>query len=122
MDFKPFEIYRDDYLKVWCMDDKGGGGAHHVYNIYHVDADVETDQAYGIISFQNGPIGENGVNGISNEVLLAIIKHRLCCFAHGPFPSTFNNGALSGVTFALQSLEARTNDRKERGVEGKLEK
>lgn len=116
---EPFEIYRDDYIKVLCMDEQGAGGAHHIYHIYEVDVDIATAEPLTVIQHQNGPILENGVNGCTNEALLAITEHRLNCFQAGPFPSHYNAAAVAGVEFSRAVLHARTADRKNRGVEGK---
>ncbi len=114
---EPIEIYRDDYITVFVMDEQGAGGAHHVYHIYD-GTDPSIDEPIAVIPFQEGVILENGVNGVTNEALLAIIGHRLNCFQQGPFPSDFNKAALSGVDFAKVVLGMRTKDRQARGVEG----
>ncbi|MCY3739919.1 MAG: ABC transporter ATPase [Candidatus Poribacteria bacterium] len=113
-------IYEDDYIQVIVLDDKGAGGAHHKYSITCKDVDPEKGGylELGHVQFQNGAILENGVNGLTNEVLLAIVGHRLECFQDGPFPSDFNAAALHGVDLAKLVLEMRTQDRKDRGVEG----
>lgn len=115
---EPIEIYSDDSIKVLCMDEQGAGGAHHLYHVYEVDADIATAEPLTVIKHQEGAILENGVNGSTNEAHLAIVAHRLNCFQAGPFPSDFNKAALSGVDFAKVVLEMRTQDRKNRGVEG----
>ncbi len=69
--------------------------------------------------FQEGPIREVGVNGYTNEAFLAIVEHRLESFQSGPFPSSYNQAALSGVQFSQTCLKSRTRDRQNRGVEGK---
>ncbi|RKU21036.1 hypothetical protein C6499_22720 [Candidatus Poribacteria bacterium] len=112
------EIYRDDYIKVLCMDEQGAGGAHHLYHIYEVDADVATVEPLTVIKHQEGAILENGVNGCTNEALLAICGHRMECFQKGPFPSHYNANAKIGIDFGKANLEARTRDRKARNVEG----
>ena len=84
---EPIEIYRDDYIKVLCMDEQGAGGAHHLYHIYEVADDPTTEEPLSVIKHQEGPILENGVNGLTNEALLAICGHRMDCFQKGPFPS-----------------------------------
>ena len=116
---EPIEIHRDDYIKVLCMDAQGAGGAHHLYHIYKIEDDPVTAEPLTVIKHQEGPILENGVNGSTNEAHLAIVAHRLNCFQEGPFPSDFNEAALSGVDFAKAVLEMRTQDRKARNVEGK---
>lgn len=69
------------------------------------------------IKFQTGPVKENGVNGVTNEALLAILIDRLD-HLQGKFPCNENEVALSHINKALDALEARTADRLSRGVEG----
>lgn len=116
-------IYEDDYIQVLVLDDKGAGGAHHKYSVVQKEIDPERGGhlELGHIKFQEGAILENGVNGVTNEALLAIVGHRLECFQEGLFPSDFNKAALSGVDFSKTVLEMRTKDRKNRGVEGKTQ-
>ena len=71
------------------------------------------------IHFQSGSISEEGVNGVTNEALLAIVKDRLRCFQAGPFPCKESKAAIDLVRAAISALEERTEDRKSRGVEGK---
>ncbi|MYB02052.1 hypothetical protein F4X90_20580 [Candidatus Poribacteria bacterium] len=123
---EPIEIYRDDYIVVFAMDEKSFGGAHHYYNIYEVEDIEKVDHilsatAIHYIRLQEGPILEHGVNGISNEAMLAIVRDRLNDFQSGDFPSFFNEAALSGVEFSNACLLARTQERKNRGVEGRSE-
>lgn len=113
----PIEIYRDDYIKVLVIDEKGAGGAHHIYRCYRIEDDPA--DALPLDQFQEGPIQEVGVNGYTNEAFLAIVEHRLDCFQKGPFPSSYNQAALSGVQFSQTCLKSRTRDRQNRGVEGK---
>jgi hypothetical protein len=53
--------------------------------------------------------------GVTNEVLLAIVKDRLEGFQSGKFPCQENEDALSGVNQALKSLHERTVARIDRG-------
>ena len=114
-------IYQDDYIEVHVLDEKGGGGAHHKYSIVikEIDAEKGGQLELGSANFQNGNIADNGVNGITNEALLAIVCHRLECFQKGPFPSDENWIALENAKSALTWLTRRTDRRKKRGVEGK---
>ena len=114
----PIDIHSDDYIRVLYMDEEGAGGAHHCYHVYEKDLDIAMVEPLTVIKFQEGPIRENGVNGCTNEALLAIVEHRLDCFQSGPFPSWFNETALSAVKIAEMVLLARTEERKSRGVEG----
>ena len=107
-------LYEDDYIAVYFTDEKGEGGAYHEYSIVN----KETHEVLDTVSFQNGGIAKNGVNGSTNEAYLAIVGHRLECFQDGPFPSHLNAYAKSGADFARHVLTLRTRDRKNRGVEG----
>ena len=114
-------IYQDDYIEVHCLDEKGAGGAHHQYSVVVKEIDPEKggQLELGDIRFQKGDIAENGVNGLTNEALLAIIEHRINCFQSGPFPSHYNAAALHGILFSNACLHSRTEERRTRGVEGK---
>ena len=116
---EPIEIYRDDYIKVLVMDEQGAGGAHHVYRCYPEYADPEMEEP--LDQFQEGPIQEVGVNGYTNEALLAIVEHRLDCFNAGPFSCRENAIAKTHIETGHLWLNKRTRDRKKRGVEGKNE-
>jgi hypothetical protein len=72
-----------------------------------------------LIEFQKGGIQETGVNGVTHEVLLAIVADRLESFQNGPFHCDENRVALNHVTEALAALKSRTVARLARGVEGK---
>jgi len=101
-------------LTVMAEDAPGSGGAHHVYSIAGFDAGKDPE----IIQFQNGPIKEAGVNGLTHEVLLAIVIDRLRSFQAGKYVSAENDRALYHCQEALASLKARTEARLARGVEG----
>jgi hypothetical protein len=62
-----------------------------------------------------------GGQPVTNEVLLAIVQHRLEGFQKGPFACTENDVALHHVRAALEHLQVRTRRRLELGVEGKME-
>lgn len=113
----------NDALEITVLDEPGQGGACHEYAI---DLGPRTNEAenetvgHGScrIHFQNGPIKEAGVNGISGEALLAIVIDRLRCFQAGPYASNENMHALVHATQCLEWLQKRTRDRLARGVEG----
>ena len=98
-------------------DDKG---EPHLYNVSwdHPECEPDTDQVVVELPFQHGPIKEAGVNGITNEVLLAIVIDRLEFFQKGKFANVYNGSALSHIVDALEILEQRTREREARGVEG----
>lgn len=117
----------NDALTIHVMDEAGHGGACHEYAITFIDPNlggVERSPISGrhgrdcLISFQNGPIAESGVNGISNEALLAIVRDRLEGFQSGPYACDANKDALLFVVSAMEHLASRTVERVARGVEG----
>lgn len=105
----------NDQLQVAAIDKPGAGGANHVYDVKGPDR----SRADHRIEFQNGPIDENGVNGVTQEVLLAIVIDRLRSFQAGPFSCRENALALTKCEEALHWLHSRTRARMARGVEGK---
>lgn len=107
----------NDRLKVTAVDVPGRGGANHEYEISGFDAPVTIR-----ISFQDGPIAERGVNGITNEALLEILIDRLRGFQQGPYPGRENALALTKMEEAKFWLRERTRDRMDRGVEGTSQK
>lgn len=70
------------------------------------------------IHFQEGPIKENGVNGVCNEDLLHMVISRLEHFQKSPFSSRDNALAITHIEDALLRLRKRTIAREARGVEG----
>lgn len=116
----------NDALEITVTDEPGQGGANHVYEIEWGNNDgldpTGHAQRKTIISFQNGPIKEASVNGISGEALLAIVIDRLRSFQSGPFACRDNAVALTKLEESLMWLQKRTRDRLSRGVEGTNQK
>lgn len=115
----------NDVLKIIVTDEPGAGGANHAYEISGYDAGTNASfdgESGTTILFQNGPIAESGVNGITQEVLLAIIIDRLQSFQKGPFACRENALALTKLEEAKHWLFSRTLERMGRGVEGTHEK
>ena len=69
------------------------------------------------IKFQTGAVKENGVNGVTNESLLAILINRME-HLNSRFRCDENEDAIASMKSALESLESRTKARINRGVEG----
>lgn len=105
----------NESLTITATDAPGPGGANHHYEI----SGLPFNSVCHIV-FQNGGISEVGVNGISNESLLAIVADRLDKFQEGKFNCQENGKALSYIRLALEQLKFRTRKRTERGVEGRL--
>lgn len=109
----------NDRILIEVTDEPGAGGANHEYRVTLPPPDVSDIPARSWdISFQNGPINENGVNGLTQEVLLAIVADRLRAFQAGRFACRENALALTKIEEAMQWLHARTRARMVRGVEG----
>jgi len=118
----------NEKLTVTVMDEPGSGGANHLYKIKGFNSasnpsDPWTNKyrkpaTHSMILFQNGPINEVGTNGLTHEVLLAIIADRLQGFQAGPYACDANRDALYYVECAIRELHKRTIERRHRGVEG----
>lgn len=103
-----------DRIEISVMGAPGPGGAH-----YHYIFDMDGTDSLGFY-FQNGGIAEHGVNGVTQEALLAVVIDRLRSFQAGPFACRENAIALTKCEEALHWLHARTRDRMARGVEGRV--
>jgi len=114
----------NDTLTVMVMDKPGSGGANHRYEIFGFNSATNVSES-GIddrdrvsILFQNGPINEVGVNGVTHEALLAILCDRMRGFQAGPYHSADNAEALACMEQAQTALQRRTKARMAHGVEG----
>lgn len=114
----------NDTLSIRVIDEPGSGGANHGYMIEGFDntanpSDVDDmDPNQCLILFQNGPIAEVGINGVTHEALLAIVADRLRSFQKGPYSCKANACALTHIEEAMHWLQQRTIERMRRGVEG----
>ncbi len=79
---------------------------------------VSDDEIIAKIDLQEGPIKENGVNGVANEDLLGMVLTRLIAFQESEFKCEENAKAISLIEETLKTLRERTNKRVERRVEG----
>jgi len=117
----------NEALVIRVTDEPGQGNACHHYTI-HADDSIDPSvtkpgvTVHQSISFQNGPIQEVGVNGVSNEALLAIVEDRLLGFQSGEYACRENAVALTKIQEAMMWLQKRTLDRIRRGVEGTNQK
>jgi hypothetical protein len=121
-------------LDIAVVDEPGQGNASHLYDISGMDHSrnlagrhfnippSSLSNGHAIILFQNGPIKDFGVNGITEEALLAIVIDRLRSFQSGPFSCRENAISLTHCEDALMWLQKRTRSRMARGVEGTNQK
>lgn len=116
----------NDVLKIEVLDEPGAGGANHLYRIggfntgSNPSGNGEVSEQF--VLFQNGPIGEVGVNGVTHEALLAIVADRMRSFQAGPYACRENALALTKIEEAQMWMHSRTLARMRRGVEGTHEK
>lgn len=107
----------NDTLQILVLDAPGAGGANHLYAVSGFTAGEMLGEDFPI-AFQNGPIPQSGVNGLTHEVLLAIVADRLRSFQAGPYACKANACALTHIEEAQHWLQQRTLERMRRGVEG----
>lgn len=88
--------------------------AFHDFTVRKSDDDSVLQE----IHFQQGPINECGVNGVTNEDLLLMIITRLQMFNQGKFSCRENSMAITKLEEAVMWLRKRTQEREARGVEG----
>lgn len=86
----------------------------HKYTIYY----GKDDFGAIILPFQNGPVGEVGLNGITTETLIAIAIDRTKRFQRGKYSCRENAIAITNLEQSLQWFMWRTRGRALRGVEG----
>lgn len=110
----------NDGLRIVVMDESGSGGANHRYSIQFLDGNPHGSVCGELVdlNFQNGPIKEAGINGITHEALLAVLIDRLEGFQRGKFACQANEQALRWLLAAQGVLLDRTKERAARGVEG----
>jgi hypothetical protein len=109
----------NEALTINVLDEPGAGGACHEYEITWEGVEgTNVVQERVTVKFQNGPVKEKGVNGVSIEALLGIVVDRLRAFQDGPFACIENGRALQHVGHAMEWLHKRTIGRAQRGVEG----
>ncbi|WP_252237504.1 ABC transporter ATPase [Clostridium sp. ZBS17] len=113
------ELCQKKYTIIGCEEKKEQkfNGPHH-FEI----ADKETLKVLAKIDFQEGPIKEIGVNGITGEDLISIAIARLEAFQQSDFRCRENACAITKLEEALMWLNKRTLERELRGVEGTYQK
>ena len=108
-------------IEVSALDEAGSGGASHHYRVDAYEwtgPDSTVGRSVVEIHFQNGPVKEAGINGITDEALFAILIDRLQGFQRGQYSCRENAIALTHLETALLWLLNRTRAREARGVEG----
>lgn len=111
-------------IEILVMDEPSEGGMNHEYEMrFHTEGGLRHQR----VSFQNGPIGEAGVNGVTNEALITIVLDRLRgaqgvnsskTGVAGKYHCKENARSITHLEEALMWLQKRTIERLSRGVEG----
>lgn len=113
---------REKLNDVYAVDEKGNGGANHIYDIKW-DALGNGYISTNRIMFQNGARKlSDSTHGVLDTDLLEIVRHRLQAFQSGPFSSRENAVALTHIEEALMWMNRRVEDRIERNVLGTNDK
>jgi hypothetical protein len=122
------DLLSEKYTKVWHEDpeDIVFNAPHHFVVTtaeeqtvaLNMDGLSFTPTELARVDFQTGPIKENGVNGVCNEDLIAMVICRLEHFQKSEYSSRDNAIAITHLEDALLRLRKRTMGREKRGVEG----
>jgi hypothetical protein len=115
VDHKTNECNEDITIVADDRDPKNGNASHEYRLRFRP---LHGDPQGCDISFQNGPINEVGVNGVTNEALIAVVIDRLRGFQSGAYACRENALALTKLEEGLMWLALRTRLREARGVEG----
>lgn len=115
------QIAQYPHTEVCRMDRPGPGGAPHQYEVFTQPEEGEMGVSLCRIHFQEGPIKEQGVNGIQHEDLLDILIDRIAHFQEGPHACEENAAALLRLEDAKAHLLKRTARRTAAGTEGTSE-
>lgn len=115
----------NDQLQL-VASNPGPGGAFRRYDVAYAEPPVEPGAApvvriLATLNFQDGDPAV-AINGITDEVLLAVTIDRLSGFLTGPYPTREAAVALTKLQEALQWLNTRTRERQQRGVLGQQAK
>lgn len=118
--------FNRSFVEIEPIDAPSYSGAHHEYRIV-LRQSVETSEQEDTevltleIKFQKGSVRDAGVNGITDEALLAILIDRLKGWQGGPFNTSENETVKVHLETALLWLMKRSSNRLQRGVEGTLQ-
>lgn len=124
--------YLNDNIHVGAIGEPGPGGAiiqYEVAPLVSMELTEEQKARLGIekrmvphastitIKFQDGNPAD-GINGVSNEALLAVLMDRTLGFQNGPGRCAENAEVLEHLTAAMNIWKRRTARRVAEGTEG----
>lgn len=108
------DLLTSKYTDVWHEENFKFNAPHH----FQVRPAGDSLEILSEIDFQEGPIKENGINGVNNEDLIAMVITRLEHFQNSEYSCRENALAITKLEEALLWLRKRTMGREKRGVEG----
>ncbi len=114
------DLLTTKYTRVLEEKDFQFNAPHYFEVVRKRDENTEFDPVdlLAQVHFQEGPIKENGVNGVANEDLLVMVIRRLQGFQESEYKCRENAMAITKLEEALLWLRKRTMGRENRGVEG----
>lgn len=115
------DLLTSNYTQVFEEKEYQFNAPHTFEVVRKLDANTEFNPETDLLAkihFQEGPIKENGVNGVANEDLLVMVIRRLQGFQDSPYSCRENAMAITKLEEALLWLRKRTMGRENRGVEG----
>jgi len=93
-------------LRIMTLDSAGENGVFFRYRALVPSVGTPGERMLGDFRFQEGDAGSQ-INGLSDEILLVIIKDRLESLTDG---SIHNVAALGGVGVAIQALQNKVKE------------
>ncbi len=106
-------------LTIGVLGEPGPGGAPNRYEIFR-NSPGAMNPVYADLRFHCGNPAD-GITGLSNEALLAVLIDRMQGFQSGPFRCISNAQSLKHLECAMEIFKERTSERTARGVEGTQE-
>lgn len=111
-------LHEGDYTKVSYKDFNGFAPKEFVVTKKQLfKGDVELDIMLQTVKFHEGDI-KDGINGLMDEDLLAMVFARLSHFQETKFNCQENFNAMAHIEAALHYMRSRTERRKQEGLEG----
>jgi len=119
-------LHIDPEHKVVCLvGQRGRGWANSIYEVFKADAS-STDLPLARLQFQDGaPDDQQTIQGLHNEDLIMILMDRIRGLDGGydvGYHDPNNHKAVEHLEYALMHLCKRTQDRRQRGIEGTQQK
>lgn len=97
-------------VKSFATDDKSADGSSHSYGFSYQPSAGAPSIPMGSIKFQNGPVAQAGVNGVSDAQLISVLIDHIEGFQNGPYRCNENYQAAWHLREALGWLKLRANN------------